>query len=112
MSTVCDAVTDLIPLCRDKSASAGTRQFVENHLQSCPSCRKYYKEYVRLTKTPRACDNITVTVDTAKDFADLARRIRKRRNTFYVGALYFLGGAAFASIKMMQALHGTDSAKE
>lgn len=109
MSTACDAVIDLIPLCRDKSASAGTRQFVENHMKLCPSCRKYYKEYVRLTKAPRAAENFTVTVNGGADFDALAKRIRKRRNTLYLGTIFFLGGVAFASVKIAQAAHRKNS---
>lgn len=109
MSTACDAVIDLIPLCRDKSVSAGTRKFVENHLKICPKCRKYYREYVKLTKAHRLTENFTVTVNGGSDFDALAKRIRKRRNTFYLGTIFFLGGVAFASVKIAQAAHKKNS---
>lgn len=112
MNTVCEAVADLIPLCRDKSASAGSVQFVKAHLELCPACRKYYKDYVKLMKAPRAADNFTVTVGGSEDFAALAKRIRKRRNTLYLGTIFFLGGVAFASVKMAQAMHKANAKKE
>lgn len=105
MSTACDAVMDLIPLYRDKSVSEGTRKFVEKHLKICPECRRYYRDYVKFTKIPLAFSGSSGAIGViGSDFDALARRIRKRRNTVYLGTLFFLGGALFASVKIAQSI--------
>lgn len=103
MNMVCDAVSDLIPLIYDKSAAVGTASFVRSHLEVCPKCRQHYKDYVKLAKSCVKAPS-RLYVDTEGDFDALAKRLRKRRSTLCLASIFFLGGAAFAAVKIASAI--------
>ena len=67
MNTIsCDICMDLIPLVRDGVASADSAAAVEEHLKTCPACRKAFgkgipapaKEKENLIKIGNRTDNI------------------------------------------------------
>ncbi len=51
MKNECSIVKDLLPLYEEKMVSAGTADFVEEHLRGCEACRKEY-ERVKEPPTP------------------------------------------------------------
>lgn len=47
MKCKCDVIRDLMPLCADDSAAAGSREMVFEHLAECRECENYYQKLVR-----------------------------------------------------------------
>lgn len=52
MKYECDIVTDLMPLYIDDLLSENSKKFVEDHMDSCESCKKYYEKLSGEIKIP------------------------------------------------------------
>ena len=100
INSECDIIRDLIPLYRDGIASTSSRDRVHKHLKSCPECRKYYKAYAK-SPANAAPGELIVTVKNSGGFAELSKRIRRRRRYMLAGGFLFLLGVLFAYIRML-----------
>ena len=47
MKITCNIIEDLLPLYVDDMVSEDSRQLVEEHLKTCPACRKMQEEMMR-----------------------------------------------------------------
>ena len=66
MKITCNIIEDLLPLYVDDMVSEDSRQLVEEHLKTCPACRKMQEEMMRenrLTATAKG-NNLTQTNKT------------------------------------------------
>ncbi|WP_296114390.1 zf-HC2 domain-containing protein [uncultured Anaerococcus sp.] len=52
MKYECDIVKDLMPLYVDDVLSENSKKFVEDHINSCESCKKYYEKLSSEIKIP------------------------------------------------------------
>ena len=52
MKYECDIVKDLMPLYIDDLLSENSKKFVEDHINSCESCKKYYEKLSSEIKIP------------------------------------------------------------
>ena len=82
MKITCNIIEDLLPLYVDDMVSEDSRQLVEEHLKTCPACRKMQEEMMRenrLTATAKG-NNLTQTNKTeAEPLRKIRRKIRKKR---------------------------------
>lgn len=44
MNDKCDVIQDLLPLYLDEDLRVGTKRFIDEHLKSCPECRKLWED--------------------------------------------------------------------
>ena len=63
----CDIVKDLLPLVAEDMASESTKEYVNNHLETCETCRKAYEEM----KTP-------VEAEPAAPLKTVKKAVKKR----------------------------------
>jgi len=80
----CSCIRDLLPLYEDGSVSSETAEYVKTHLESCPSCRKYY---ANVHHVARALQNMRSK--GSYRYSDVVRRIRRNQIAEQaVGALF------------------------
>lgn len=70
----CEIVQDLLPLYYDEACTPGSRELVEQHLQTCESCRKTYEELK---------NNTIGTIMKEESVGVLERHAQKERNAAY-----------------------------
>lgn len=70
----CEIVQDLLPLYYDDACTPASRKLVEQHLQTCESCKKMYAELK---------NNIVGTVIKEEAAGVLKRHAKKERNAAY-----------------------------
>lgn len=87
----CQIIMDLIPMYADKTASEETKLLVENHLKSCPTCKRFlssckktekkcfisFEKLDKLREKLRASNTDIPSVDA--EFARLSSRLKKRK---------------------------------
>ena len=52
MKYECDIVKDLMPLYIDDLLSENSKKFIEDHINTCESCKKYYEKLSKEVKIP------------------------------------------------------------
>lgn len=84
----CDVVKDLMPLYVDDVLSENSKTFVENHVDSCESCKKYYEKLSNELKIPvskEARKDDLKAIEFLK--ANLSKKIIKR----VLGTVFCIG---------------------
>lgn len=77
MSLNCENVKDYVALYNDNCLSETTVNEINEHLNNCPSCRKYYKSYENLeADTNSAFASDDYHYENEKNYNDLAKRLR------------------------------------
>ena len=71
MNINCEMARDLLPMYKDKCLSSSSEKALREHLQTCPPCRRYLREYRTRQKEEVAAP--------AGDFSEIARRMRQHR---------------------------------
>ena len=74
MNLNCEIVQDLLPLYADDVCSAESRAAVEEHLQSCESCRKQYARMTPQVKEPP----LPPSSEDSRRFRKGMRKVRRR----------------------------------
>ena len=72
MNTECEIIRDLLPLYTEEMCSDASRRLVEQHLQSCPSCKE------RLAREQQPAPAPDYTVEPSRSFRKYVRRERRR----------------------------------
>lgn len=82
MNLPCDVVMDLVGLYKDGLASKESKAAVDEHLKSCPDCRKYYKMYDSIEKSTKNQPEPVLDMDSYFDYnySDVSKRLRKTHN--------------------------------
>lgn len=84
MKITCNIIEDLLPLYVDEMVSEDSRQLVEEHLKTCPACRKMQEEMQRenhLSSTGTNSNPSRANTTEAEPLKKIRRRIRKKRIT-------------------------------
>lgn len=90
MNLNCDVVMDLVSIYADGLASPATEEAITAHLKTCPSCRKYYRQYDAFDISPASVapvvDPKPEVNEHMKRYVDISLKLRRKRN-FYIGAI-------------------------
>lgn len=76
MKYECDLIKDLLPLYHDKASSDCSSKVVEEHLNECDECRRFYQEVKKTTNIP--FKSISKT-DNADGYLSLAKKLRRTK---------------------------------
>ncbi len=99
MNMTCKVAMDLTELYKAHLVSAESAAEIRAHLRSCPACRRHYKEYDALRGRIQRSHAAQAMADTEQRmYADLSRRLRRRRFFQMVGT-----GAAVGAGSIMLA---------
>ena len=82
MKITCNIIEDLLPLYVDDMVSEDSRQLVEEHLKTCPACRKMQEEMQRenhLTSVGTNSNSSRTNITEAEPLKKIRCRIRKKR---------------------------------
>ena len=80
MSLSCDVVMDLVSLYKDDAVSPGTKGAVKEHLRSCPSCSRLYREYdimERVESRSERREKADVSPEYEVPYTAISRRLRR-----------------------------------
>lgn len=96
MNLSCDTVLDLVSIYKDGASSEATVKAVDEHLKTCPDCRRYYRQYdsinrllTRKTESPAP--------GSEERYADFTAALR-RRHTIETLAVYASAAVAVAAV--------------
>lgn len=118
----CEIIMDLIPMYADKTASEETAQLVENHIKSCPECKRFLRSCQKTEKkslfSKQKLDKIREklrgtgtdipSVDT--EFALLSSRLKKRKlRKIIIGTVFATGMLAYIIIDVVNAIKRRES---
>ena len=91
----CELVKDLLPLYHDKATSKASSQVVEDHLNECDECLRYYQE---IKKTDEIQFKSSAKTENADDYLSLAKRLRKTKWYWRICIGIFLGCIIYLSL--------------
>lgn len=95
MKYKCDVIRDLMPLCADDSAAAGSRKIVYEHMSECRDCENYYNEVIHEIHLDRDWEDTAAAEDKATaEYTVIAKRFRRRKQRCRV-IISILVAAAF-----------------
>ena len=99
MSLSCNNVQDYVTLYKDGVLSDETRRQVEEHLEDCKDCKKFYREYDGMNTGEPEPEAAVISADA--DYAAVARRMRRRKTVSVLlsaaGVLAMMAGTAYLS---------------
>ena len=102
MKYECDIVKDLIPLYIDDLLSENSKKFVDDHINSCESCRKYYEKLSSEIKIPVSKEvrfSDLRPIEYLKE--NLSKIIIKKVLAFVLVIGFLVGSFAFATLYEM-----------
>ena len=98
----CDIVKDLMPLYIDDLLSENSKKFVDDHINSCESCRKYYEKLSSEIKIPVRRESRIADINPIVYLKEnLSKKIFKRVLAFVLVVGFFVGSFAFATLYEM-----------
>ncbi len=90
MNLNCDIVMDMVSLYNDGSVSGSSRKAIAKHLQKCPECRKFYKEYRAEMKRGFSSSGVLLS-DEEQIYNAFVARLNRRRMFFTAGLMLYSG---------------------
>lgn len=101
MNLDCNIVKDLVSLYKDGVVREETKRAIALHLKECEVCKQYYKSYEPIQTINIKTQSIP-EYDIKKEYSDLAKKIRHRRNgIILVSTIYIF----LSSLGILLALH-------
>lgn len=98
----CDIVKDLMPLYIDDLLSENSKKFVDDHINSCESCRKYYEKLSSEIKIPVSRESRIADINPIVYLKEnLSKKIFKRVLAVVLVVGFFVGSFAFATLYEM-----------
>ncbi|WP_296128543.1 zf-HC2 domain-containing protein [uncultured Anaerococcus sp.] len=84
----CDIIKDLMPLYIDDLLSDNSKKFVEDHINNCESCKKYYEKLSGEVKIPSSKD---LRKSDLKPIEYLKANLSKKIITRVLGTILIIG---------------------
>lgn len=91
----CDLIKDLLPLYHDKATSDSSSKVVEEHLNECDECRRFYQEVKKTTNIPFKSLSET---DNAGGYLSLAKRLRRTKWYWRLYIVFIIGIIIYQSL--------------
>lgn len=102
MKYECDIAMDLMPLYVDDLLSENSKTFVENHINTCESCRKYYEKLSSEIKIPVSRESRISDLKPIEYLKEnLSKKIIKKVLAFVLVIGFLVGSFAFATLYEM-----------
>lgn len=115
MNMTCKIAMDLAELYQVDLVSAESAEAIRSHLKTCPACRQYYRTFDAVRRQQPKIDLQPDGVEEmqAKLYADLSRKLRRRRFFEIVGTSAAIGaGSIMLVIGLMMMNHSALLRKE